>query len=131
MSKNGPTAAVLTADPEKLERVQQELDHLREIFKDVNENKRDFVQRQIEQLAWFNVSIADLQAKVDQWGTLVSYDNGGGQSGVRENPYYPAYEKLLASYTKSLATLKDLIGDNAPAQTAALEDLRNKFKLAT
>ena len=101
MSKNGQTAAVLVQDPEKLERVQRELEHLREIFKDVNENKRDFVQRQIEQLAWFNVSIADLQEKVDRWGTLIQYDNGGNQQGVRTNPDV----KTLLDYQKSCNTI--------------------------
>lgn len=102
MSRNGQTAAVLlTQEPEKLERVQRELEHLEEIFRDVNENKRDFVQRQIQQLAWLNVSIADLQAKVDQWGTLVSYDNGGGQSGIKPNPDV----KTLLDYQKSCNTI--------------------------
>ena len=92
---------MLTQEPEKLERVQRELEHLEEIFRDVNENKRDFVQRQIQQLAWLNVSIADLQAKVDQWGTLVSYDNGGGQSGIKPNPDV----KTLLDYQKSCNTI--------------------------
>jgi len=92
---------LLTQEPEKLERVQRELEHLEEIFRDVNENKRDFVQRQIQQLAWLNVSIADLQAKVDQWGTLVSYDNGGGQSGIKPNPDV----KTLLDYQKSCNTI--------------------------
>ena len=71
------------------------------IFQEVDENKRDFVQRHIEQLAWFNVSIADLQAKVDQWGTLVMYDNGGGQSGVKPNPDV----KTLLDYQKCCNTI--------------------------
>lgn len=91
----------MTADPEKLERVQQELDHLDEIFQDVDANKRDFVQRHIEQLAWYYVSIADLQAKVDQWGTLVSYDNGGGQTGIKPNPDV----KTLLDYQKACNTI--------------------------
>lgn len=102
-----------------------------EICKDIDIR----VRPQAETLTKALLSMADkLEEELEQMESeplVVDYDNGGGQSGVRENPYYPAYEKLLASYTKSLATLKDLIGDNAPAQTAALEDLRNKFRLAT
>ncbi len=87
MSKNGqPVAVPIMTDPEKTERVQAELEHLEEIFQGIDENKRDFVQRHIEQLAWYNISIADLQAKVDKWGTLISYNNGGNQTGLRSNP---------------------------------------------
>ena len=59
----------------------------------------------------------------------VEYDNGGGQSGIRENPYYPAYEKLLASYTKGLAALKAMSADNEP-EIVSLDALRSKFKIA-
>ena len=95
-------------DPEKLERIQTELEHLTEIFREIDPNKRDFVQRQIEQLAWLNVSIADLQAKVDQWGTLIKYDNGGGQSGVKPNPDVKTlldYQKLANTITRTLIPL--------------------------
>lgn len=92
---------MIAKDPEKMQRVQLELDRLGEIFKDIDANKRDFVQRHIEQLAWYNVSIADLQEKVDQWGTLVAYDNGGGQSGIKPNPDV----KTLLDYQKCCNTI--------------------------
>ena len=98
MSRNGPTPA---ADPAKERRVKKELKHLEEIFREIADNKRDFVQRQIEQLAWYYVSIADLQARVDQFGTLVKYDNGGGQSGVKPNPDV----KTLMDYQKACNTI--------------------------
>ena len=60
---------------------------------------------------------------------IVEYDNGGGQSGVRENPYYPAYEKLLASFVKSLTALQTMIGNNAGSEVDELGDLRSRFKV--
>ncbi len=59
---------------------------------------------------------------------IVGYDNGGGQSGTRENPFYPAYEKLLSSFTKTLATVKDL-GLEDTAEIRSLDSIRNKFKV--
>lgn len=61
---------------------------------------------------------------------IIGYDNGGGQSGVRENPYYPAYEKLLGSYAKAIATMKDVFGDQSETETQNLEALRARFKVA-
>lgn len=40
---------------------------------------------------------------------IVAYNNGGGQSGVRKNPIYEAYNQLMANYRKSLAQLTDLL----------------------
>ena len=40
---------------------------------------------------------------------VIDYDNGGGQTGIRENPHFTAFEKLMASYTKSLDQLTKII----------------------
>ena len=50
---------------------------------------------------------------------VVEYDNGGGQKGIRENPHYIAFEKLMASYTKSLDQLAKIIEKGAPARKAS------------
>ena len=115
MSKNGQTAAeLISKEPEKLPRVKAELDHLTEIFKDIDENKRDFVQRHIEELAWYYVSIADLQAKVDKWGTMIRYDNGGGQIGIKPNPDV----KTLLDYQKCCNTIVRTLISLVPAKTS-------------
>lgn len=36
---------------------------------------------------------------------VIEYDNGGGQSGIRENPEWLAYEKLLKSYQATLRAI--------------------------
>lgn len=60
---------------------------------------------------------------------VVEYDNGGGQSGIRENPYYPAYEKLFKSFLSGLAAVKAEAGANS-AEVVSLEALRSKIKVA-
>ena len=40
---------------------------------------------------------------------VVAYNNGGGQSGIRKNPIYEAYNQLMANYRKSLQQLTDLL----------------------
>lgn len=40
---------------------------------------------------------------------VVPYDNGGGQSGIRENPHFAAYEKLMNTYIRSLAQLTQIV----------------------
>lgn len=65
---------------------------------------------------------------MDDEPLIIDYDNGGGQSGVRENPYYPAYEKLLASYVKTLAAAKDLCGSD-DEEVRSLDNIRQRFKV--
>lgn len=59
---------------------------------------------------------------------ITEYNNGGGQSGTRENPFYPAYEKLLKSYVSTLAAAKDLCGSD-DAEVRSLDSIRQKFKV--
>ena len=61
---------------------------------------------------------------------VIEYDNGGGQSGIRENPFYPAYEKLLTSYSKTLAAVKSMADSDDAAEISSLDTLRSRFKVA-
>ena len=67
-------------------------------------------------------------ARMPSESLIIDYDNGGGQCGVRENPYYPAYEKLLSSYIKALETVKNAGGEDAEVER--LDALRSRFKVA-
>lgn len=40
---------------------------------------------------------------------VIPYDNGGGQTGIRENPKYAAFEKLMSTYIRSLDQLSKII----------------------
>ena len=104
MSKNGQTMPP-ASDPKKARKVKRELKRLLDLFNGVEKGRKDFIQRQLEQLAWLNISINDLQEKIDSFGTLVTYDNGGGQSGVKPNPDLKTlidYQKLANTIVRTL-----------------------------
>lgn len=50
---------------------------------------------------------------------VVPYDNGGGQTGIRENPHFTAYEKLMVAYTKSLRQLTEIIEKGSPVRNTS------------
>lgn len=50
---------------------------------------------------------------------VVPYDNGGGQTGIRENPHYTAFEKLVTTYSKSLRQLTEIVEKGAPVRSAS------------
>lgn len=82
-----------------------------------------------EQVLFMASKLAESMNGLQDQPIVIPYDNGGGQCGIRENPAFSAYEKLLAAYTKSLATLRDMIGSTAPKEMSALDDLRQKFRV--
>ena len=44
---------------------------------------------------------------------VIPYDNGGGQVGIRANPAFGEYQKLLRSYTATFDELRGLLESQA------------------
>lgn len=83
-----------------------------------------------EQIALMEQKLLEEGKKMPDESLIVGYDNGGGQSGVRENPYFPAYEKLLNSYIKALVASGNAQGEKNEAEVVSLDAIRSKFKIA-
>ena len=78
------------------------------VFKEIDANKLEFVSNQIDDLAWLIVSCDELKEKINKTGTVIKYNNGGGQSGVKDNPDVKtliAYQKNKIAITKQLIEL--------------------------
>lgn len=50
---------------------------------------------------------------------VIDYDNGGGQTGIRENPHFVAFEHLVTAYNKSLRQLMDIVEKGEPTRNAS------------
>lgn len=82
-----------------------------------------------EQVIFMAKKLKEQKAELRDQPLTIEYDNGGGQTGIRENPAFTAYEKLLTTYTRSLTALRDVIGDDAPKEMSELDNLRKKFQV--
>lgn len=102
--------------------------------KDIAKNSDSRIRRQTEVLASQVLAmaekLAEAERQIGKQDLIIPYDNGGGQSGMRENPFYQAYEKLLASYTKALMALRDIIGEEEAENLTSLDAFRSKVKIA-
>ncbi len=92
-------------------------------------NKAENKKILVEQLKLIADKLVEESAKLPDEKLIVEYDNGGGQKGVRENPFFPAYEKLLASYTKTLTALESM-ADGVDTELVSLNSFKSKFKIA-
>ena len=109
--------------------ISKELKKLQKIFENIQPDKKALCESLLQNAAFMAVKLRELQDLIDHDGMVEDYDNGGGQSGIRENPWVTAYEKLLTTFNKTLATLNQ-IGDGAGGEeTERLDDLRKRFKV--
>ena len=70
---------------------------------DINELKKNamFMRRKL----------VEARKDLEEQEIVIDYDNGGGQTGIRENPSFTAYEKLLKSYQAALKQIEELSGE--------------------
>ena len=80
------------------------------------------LKRQLERMA---ARLLEEVEKILTEPLVMEYDNGGGQSGIRENPFYPAYEKLINTYIKTLPAAKDICGEDA--EVSSLDSLSSIY----
>lgn len=73
--------------------------------------------------AFMRIKLAETREALADQEVVMPYDNGGGQSGIRANPAFGEYEKLSASYLRTLAAL-DEAKPTATAQVTKLATLR-------
>lgn len=61
--------------------------------------------------------LADTRRGLATAQVVIPYDNGGGQTGIRENPAFKGYEALLKSYCSTVKQFIALGGDAAGGES--------------
>ncbi len=70
----------------------------------------------IENTAWMKVQLDKARELIGTEPIVTEYDNGGGQTGVREHPAYKAYEALWKAYMTGMGRILEAIpAGQAPA----------------
>lgn len=95
-------------------RIQEEHDRLISIMQGVNipKKKQEFLSGIIDDLAWMKVKLEDTREQIADESVTIFYDNGGGQTGIRENPVFKGYEKLFHSYMEGMKVYASFLPDN-------------------
>lgn len=93
------------------ERASEEVERLNRLLFDckISEKKRDMVETIVENVAWMKVKLEDTREKLKHLDVAIPYDNGGGQTGIRENPLFKGYQQLWKSYMSGMSKLIELL----------------------
>lgn len=102
-------------------RCKKESRKMARFFKDngVDAKKIDALTPVFDNVCWMQIKLEDARTDIADDGLTAEYDNGGGQTGIRENPAFKAYEALWKSYCAGLQILLAELPDNAKAAVAA------------
>lgn len=90
----------------------------------VSEQRVDALAAVIENTSWMKIKLEDTRAKIGDSSVAIRYDNGGGQTGIRENPLYKGYSSLFKGYMSGM----DKILAALPPEEAREVELPDKPK---
>ena len=108
----------------KQKRVESELKKLRDITKGaIPDEKRKAAMPLLANLAFLKVKLDDSRADLLYEDIFTEYDNGGGQTGLREHPGFSAYNKLFTTFSRGIKQLTDMMPNGTAASDALIDFL--------
>lgn len=103
---------------------QNELKRLQRLTKDaIPDDKRTAIMPLMSNIAFLKVKLD--QARVELMGESIftEYDNGGGQSGLREHPGFSAYNKLFTTFSRGIKQITDMMPSGSTSADALMDYL--------
>lgn len=93
----------------------------------IQEEKYEQAYQLALNLIFMEYKLDETRFRIADMPTAIEYDNGGGQSGIRINPEYQAYEALLKSYCSTLKSFEELTGTKADKDGGDLAAFRGRL----
>lgn len=93
------------------EKAEAEQNKITELLHDFNisDKRMKLLEPIIANTAWMKVKLDDARDAVKNSSIAITYDNGGGQKGIRENPLFKGYESLWKSYMTGMSKILDCL----------------------
>ena len=109
----------------KENRIKDEKKRLKEIFAELEENKRNLVTPLIEKAAFMSIELDDLQETIEQEGWTSEYKNGENQYGTKKSPEAETYIALSKNYAAVIKQVTELV-PAAKRKASRLASLRDE-----
>lgn len=93
----------------------------------VSEARRRALGPVIDNTAWMYAKLEDTRTTIKSSQVAIPYDNGGGQSGIRENPLFKGYTSLWKAYMLGMGRILDAL----PAEVRVVEQDQEEYKPQT
>ena len=99
--------------------------------------KIEMLEPVIQNTAWMKAKLDDTMEQIRETSVAIPYNNGGGQTGIRENPLFKGYSALWKSYISGMNILMSCMpeeiaereAENAPK--TVLQLVREKHERVT
>ena len=92
-------------------RAEEEQNRIADLLSEVgiSDKRMKLLEPIILNTAWMKAKLDDAREAIKNSNIVISYDNGGGQKGIRENPLFKGYESLWKSYMQGMNRILDCL----------------------
>lgn len=91
----------------------------------ISEQKLKVLEPLIENVAWMRVKLDEIRCELALETITTTYDNGGGQKGIRRNPKFDGYETLWKSYMLGMNKILDIVPNGTGMEDMLKIELSN------
>lgn len=115
------------------ELIEQEIERLNKLFKDVPDDKKQAIRELIERVAFMTITLEILEDTIKTKGPTYMFQNGS-QKMLVENPAQKSYNAMINRYTAAYEKLlnflsKDTQGQGKnPPETDTFQKFNDKWK---
>ena len=104
-------------------RAEEEQNRILELLQGVgiSDKRQKLLEPIILNTAWMKAKLDDAREAIKNSNIVISYDNGGGQKGIRENPLFKGYESLWRSYMAGMGKILDSLPQEQIEQAVEIE----------
>lgn len=78
--------------------------------------KMKMLEPVIENVSWMKAKLEDTTEQIKNGQIVIKYNNGGGQTGVRESPLFKGYEALFKTYMSGMARIMEAMPQKEAAE---------------
>lgn len=101
-----------------------ELEKLKKIFAGIDGEKKDVVERLIENAAFMAEELRKLQLYISENGCTESYQNGANQFGKKKSSEVEVYNAMIKNYSSVIKQLIDLLPNSAQQGDELIDFIR-------
>lgn len=102
---------------EKNKKIKKEIQRLKKLFKELDENKKKMAEKLIENASFMSVTLDELKEDINKYGVKETYVNGKDQYGFKESIESKTYNNMIKNYMNIIKQLNDMLPENKKVDT--------------
>lgn len=88
------------------------LNKYKKIFKNISEDKKSFVEKLYTEAVFMELTLSELQDKINEKGPIITGKNGNGFKVTQENPAVKSYNTMIRNYNIVMKTLLENVPED-------------------